>query len=40
MRQRKKEKAALYPVEVQPHSRQLSCCNNGKETQGVKFTRN
>jgi hypothetical protein len=40
MRQWEKEKAVLYPVEVPPDSRQLSCCHHGKETQRVKFTRN
>jgi hypothetical protein len=40
MHQWEKEKAVLYPVEVPSHSRQLSCCHNGKETQHVKFTRN
>jgi hypothetical protein len=40
MRQWEKEKAALYLVEVPPHSRQLYCCHNCKETQRVKCTRN
>jgi hypothetical protein len=35
-----KRKDFLYPVEVPPHSRQLSYCHNGKEAQRVKFTRN
>jgi hypothetical protein len=40
MRQWEKDKAVLYPVEVPPHIKQLSCCHNGKETQRVKFTKN
>jgi hypothetical protein len=35
MRQWEKEKAVLYPIEIP-----LSCCQNGKETECVKFTRN
>jgi hypothetical protein len=30
MRKWEKEKAVLYPIEVPPHSRQLSCCYNGR----------
>jgi hypothetical protein len=36
----KKKELFFIPQNSRPHSRQLSGCHNGKETQRVKFTRN